>query len=70
MKNREIILNTDSCDILKKINSDILDDAGCIIDCLSGKEEKDRRCIKYDICYKCIEDWMNEENITGGSFVK
>ena len=70
MKNREILLNTDSCDILKYINDKIVNDAYCIIDCLSGKEEVKRRCSSYWKCNECIEVWMNEENITGGNFVK
>lgn len=74
MKNREVLLKTDPCDLLCLIDSRLSDDYICIVDLLEGVDPKDptawHECPCFTTkniderkpCRKCISDWLNSES--------
>lgn len=73
MKNREVLLKTDLCDLLRLIDSRLSDDCICIIDLLEGVDPEDMNTvhdcpyslavdIPTDKCHECISNWLNSES--------
>lgn len=73
MKNRDVLLKTDLCDLLCLIDSRLSDNYGCIIDLLEGADPKDENAghdcpcyltvdIPTEKCRECISDWLNSES--------
>lgn len=73
MKNREVLLKTDLCDLLRLIDSRLSVDYICIMDLLEWVDPKDVKAvhdcpcsliedIHTDKCHKCISDWLNSES--------
>lgn len=73
MKNREVLLKTDPCDLLCLIDERISDNYICIIDLLEGVDPTDVNAIHdcpcfitednmREICRECISNWLNSES--------
>ena len=74
MKNREVLLKTDPCDLLCLINRRLSDDYICVVDLLEGRDSKDindmNECpcfLTEDMnsqkyCRECISNWLNSES--------
>lgn len=73
MKNRDVLLKTDLCDLLLLIDMGLSDDYDCIIGLLEGADPKDTNaghdcpCFTAtpDIeksCRECISNWLNSES--------
>lgn len=73
MKNREVLLKTDPCDLLCLIDSRLSDDYICVVDLLEGVDPNDinaihdcPRFLTEDIatekCRECISNWLNSES--------
>lgn len=73
MKNRDVLLKTDPCDLLCLIHSRLSFDYICIMDLLEGVDPEDigklHKCKQPLIggnvrekCRSCISDWLNSES--------
>lgn len=66
MRNRDVLLRTNMCDILKSVQKDLqMYESGCILYLLNnkllGSKIKMPGTCSND-CDSCIERWMNEES--------
>lgn len=73
MKNRDVLLKTDLCDLLCVIDSRLCHDYICIIDLLEGIDPEDIgklhkcKCSLIEAnprekCRECISNWLNSES--------
>ena len=72
MKNREVLLKTDLCDLLFLIDMGLSDDYACVLDLLEGIDPKDKNTAHGCPCFgktdieksrrECISNWLNSES--------